>query len=73
MAGPNFSQSMYDGRLVEEGPTYAGPQSLMLRMMLDASRRMVRTGYPRLNLDSMSDYMKRDLGFADCRNPHCEQ
>jgi hypothetical protein len=73
MARLNVSQSTCDNRLVEENQGYAGPQSLMLRMMLDASRRMVRTGYPRLNLDSMSDYMKRDLGFADCRNPHCEQ
>jgi hypothetical protein len=69
----NISQSTCDNRVVEEALTYAGPQSLMLRMMLDASRRMVRTGYPQLDLDSMSVYMKRDLGFADCGNPHREQ
>jgi hypothetical protein len=62
-----------DNELVEEGLTYAGPQSLMLRMMLDASRRMLRTGYPRLDPDTMPSYMKRDLGFADCSCTHREQ
>jgi hypothetical protein len=73
MARLNLSPATCDNRVVEDAPTYAGPQSLMLRMMLEASRRMVRTGYLRLDLGSMPDHMKRDLGFADCSIPHREQ
>lgn len=30
----------------------------------------LRPGYPRLDLEVMSDYMKRDMGFLDGRDPH---
>ncbi|KQV84472.1 hypothetical protein [Rhizobium sp. Root1220] len=62
----NFNQSTSGDRLVEDTPTPPGyPQSLILRMMLDASRKMARTGNPRLDPQAMSATMKRDLGFAD--------
>jgi hypothetical protein len=44
----------------------------MLRMMLNASRNMVRRRYPQLDLGAMSEYMKRDIGFMDWNHPHHE-
>ncbi len=31
---------------------------------------LMRPGYPKLDLEVMSDYMKRDMGFLDGRDPH---
>lgn len=71
MTSLNLTRSTCVNRPVEDTPTQARyPQSLMLRMMLNASRGMVRSRYPRLDLDAMSDYMKRDLGFMDWSPPH---
>lgn len=46
------------------------PQSLMLRMMQNASRSMGRTGAPRLDPQSMSENLRRDIGVIDwgCRD-----
>ncbi|WP_112944995.1 MULTISPECIES: hypothetical protein [unclassified Rhizobium] len=49
------------------------PQSLMLRMMQNASRSMAhsmgrnlgRTGAPRLDPQSMSENLRRDIGVID--------
>jgi hypothetical protein len=49
------------------------PQSLMLRMMRDASRGMAhsmgrnlgRTGAPRLDPQSMTENLRRDIGVID--------
>lgn len=45
------------------------PQSLMLRMMQNASRGMAhsmgRTGAPRLDPQSMSENLRRDIGVID--------
>ncbi|HTO33833.1 MAG TPA: hypothetical protein VL202_22065 [Pararhizobium sp.] len=30
----------------------------------------LRPSYPRIDLEIMSDYMKRDMGFLDGRDPH---
>ena len=38
----------------------------MLARMLHA----LRPSYPKLDLEVMSDYMKRDMGFMDGRDPH---
>ncbi|PKA43914.1 hypothetical protein [Rhizobium sullae] len=69
----NPTRSTHGNRVAEDTPRQARyPQSLMLRMMLNASRRMVRSRYPQLDLDAMSDYMKRDIGFMDWNHPHHE-
>lgn len=36
--------------------------------MLARMLRGLRPGYPKLDLEVMSDYMKRDIGFMDGRN-----
>ncbi|MDM9626823.1 hypothetical protein QTL95_13015 [Rhizobium sp. S152] len=41
------------------------PQSLMLRMMQNASRNMSRSGTPRLDPLSMSENLRRDIGVID--------
>ncbi|AJD39499.1 hypothetical protein C9413_07565 [Rhizobium sp. SEMIA 4085] len=73
MTSLNLTRSTCGNRAVEDTTTQARyPQSLMLRMMLNASRKMVRSRYPQLDLDAMSDYMKRDIGFLDWNHPHHE-
>ena len=41
------------------------PQSLMLRMMQNASRNMMRSDTPRLDPQSMSENLRRDIGVID--------
>lgn len=40
-----------------------GWRSLLAKML-----RGLRPGYPKLDLEVMSDYMKRDMGFMDGRD-----
>ncbi|MBB3396696.1 hypothetical protein FHT71_003379 [Rhizobium sp. BK060] len=55
---------------VEDSPDHTGyPQSTLLRMMLNASRQMARSKYPRLDPEALSETMKRDLGFVDWGRP----
>ena len=71
MTSLNLTRYAHVNRPVEDTPRHTRyPQSLMLRMMLNASRRMARSRYPRLDLDAMPDHMKRDLGFMDWSPPH---
>lgn len=55
------------------------PQSLMLRVMRNASRRMAhgmgRRGAPRLEPQSMSENLRRDIGVIDwgSRDPERER
>jgi hypothetical protein len=72
MTSLNLTRSTCVTRPVEDTATHGYPRSLMLRMMLNASRSIVRSRYPRLDLDAMSNYMKRDLGFMDWSPPHYE-
>lgn len=72
MTSLNLTRSTYRNRVVEDTAQARYPQSLMLRMMLNASRKMVRSRCPQLDLDAMSDYMKRDIGFMDWNHPHHE-
>jgi hypothetical protein len=66
MTSLNLTRSTCGNRLVEKSPMQAGyPQSLMLRMMLNASRSMARSDFPRLDPQAMSENMRRDLGFID--------
>ncbi|APO73002.1 hypothetical protein AM571_CH00145 [Rhizobium etli 8C-3] len=73
MTSLNPTRSTCRNDVAEDTSTQAKfPQSLMLRMMLNASRNLVRSRYPQLDLDAMSDYMKRDIGFMDWIQPHHE-
>ncbi|MEK1928254.1 MAG: hypothetical protein AAAC47_00410 [Pararhizobium sp.] len=39
------------------------------RLRLLKALPYLRPGYPKLDLGAMSDYMKRDMGFMDGRDP----
>ncbi|MBW9112586.1 hypothetical protein JNB88_02850 [Rhizobium cauense] len=66
MTSLNLTRSTRGSHPVDETPSDAGyPQSTLLRMMLKASRQMVRNRYPRLDPETMPEAMKRDLGFVD--------
>jgi hypothetical protein len=66
MTSLNATQTTRGNRLVEEASQDAGyPQSLMLRMMQNASRGMAKSGAPRLDPQSMSENLRRDLGIVD--------
>ena len=74
MTSLKFSTANYGDCLVETSSAHAGyPQSLMLRMMQNASRSMAhsmgrnlgRTGAPRLDPQSMSENLRRDIGVID--------
>jgi hypothetical protein len=39
------------------------------RQRLSIALHSLRPGYPKLDLGAMSDYMKRDMGFMDGRDP----
>jgi hypothetical protein len=39
------------------------------RLRLSKALHYLRPGYPKLELGAMSDYMKRDMGFMDGRDP----
>ncbi|MBW9062789.1 hypothetical protein JNB71_05610 [Rhizobium herbae] len=39
------------------------------RSVLAKMLRVLRPGYPKLDLEVMSDHMKRDMGFMDGRAP----
>ena len=65
MTSVKLSTAKYSDRLVETSSADAGyPQSLMLRMMQNASRNMARGDISRLDPQSMSSGMRRDLGLS---------
>ena len=65
MTSLKISTANYGDCLVETSSAHAGyPQSLMLRMMQNASRNMARGDVPRLDPQSMSSGMRRDLGLS---------
>jgi hypothetical protein len=65
MTSLKFSTANYGDCLVDSSSDQAGyPQSLMLRMMQNASRNMTRGDAPRLDPQSMSATMRRDLGLS---------
>ena len=65
MTSLKISTANYGDCLVESSSDSAGyPQSLMLRMMQNASRNMARSDAPRLEPQSMSAAMRRDLGLS---------
>jgi hypothetical protein len=69
MTSLNATQTTRGNRLVEETSQDAGyPQSLMLRMMQNASRSMARSGAPRLDPQFLSENLRRDIGFVDWTN-----
>jgi len=39
------------------------------RLRLSKALHYLRPGYPNLDLGAMSDYLKRDMGFMDGRDP----
>ncbi len=66
MTSLSLTRSTRGNHPVEETSDHAGyPQSTLLRMMLNASRQMARSRYPRLDPETMPETMKRDLGFVD--------
>lgn len=66
MTSPSATQPICCNRFVEDASAETGyPQSLMLRMMQNASRIMARSGTAHLDPRSMSESMRRDLGFVD--------
>ncbi|RDJ16905.1 hypothetical protein [Rhizobium grahamii] len=70
MTSLNPTRSTRGSHPVDEISSDAGyPQSTLLRMMLNASRQMVLRRYSRLDLESMPESMKRDLGFVDYGSP----
>ena len=74
MTSLNPTRSTCGNRLVEKSPAHVGyPQSLMLRMMLNASRSMARSGTFRLDPQAMSENMRRDLGFIDWNRRDAKQ
>jgi len=73
MTSLNFTRSTRGNHPVDETPCDAGyPQSTLLRMMLNASRQMVLRRYSRLDLETMPEPMKRDLGLVDWGCP-CQE
>jgi hypothetical protein len=65
MTSVKLSAANYGDCLVETSSAHAGyPQSLMLRMMQNASRNMARGDAPRLDPRSMPPNMRRDLGLS---------
>jgi hypothetical protein len=69
MTSLNATQTTRGNRLVEETSQDAGyPQSLMLRMMQNASRSMAGSGAPRLDPQFLSENLRRDIGFVDWTN-----
>ena len=65
MTSVKLSTANYGDCLVETSSAHAGyPQSLMLRMMQNASRDMARGDAPRLDPRSMPANMRRDLGLS---------
>jgi hypothetical protein len=65
MTSLKLSTAEYSDRLVETSPDDAGyPQSLMLRMMQNASRNMSSRDATRLDPQSMPANMRRDLGLS---------
>jgi hypothetical protein len=65
MTSVKLSTANYGDCLVETSSAHAGyPQSLMLRMMQNASRNMARGDAPRLDPRSMPANMRRDLGLS---------
>ncbi|WP_431320961.1 hypothetical protein [Rhizobium sp. YTU87027] len=66
MTSLNLTRSTRGNPPIEDTSDHAGyPQSMLLRMMLKASRQMARSKYPRLDPEALSETMKRDLGFVD--------
>lgn len=45
---------------------------LALRKVRAAFALLIRSGYPRLDLESMPPHLQRDLGFLDGRDPRYE-
>jgi hypothetical protein len=69
MANPNLTIPYLAGHM-----TVAETRSVAARMLhvfTYALRQMERPD-PRLDLDTMPDHMKRDLGFLDGQSPHFE-
>ncbi|OCJ14055.1 hypothetical protein A6U87_26545 [Rhizobium sp. AC44/96] len=68
MTSLNHTEAKCGNRLAEDASSEVGyPQSLMLRMMMNASRRMARNHHPHLDPRTISENMRRDLGFTDWR------
>ncbi len=70
MMGQTIGQTVGSNRHADDGACDAPyPQSLMLRMMQNASRSMGQTmgrsGAPRLDAESLSENLRRDIGFVD--------
>jgi hypothetical protein len=66
MMGQTMGQTIGSNRHADDGACDAPyPQSLMLRMMQNASRSMGRGSAPRLDAESLSENLRRDIGFVD--------
>lgn len=72
MTNLHFTQSTHENR-ADEHEAAGYPHSPLLRMMLNASRRMAQNRYPRLDPEAMSETMKRDLGFVDWGHRPCQE
>jgi hypothetical protein len=74
MASPNLITPSGENSFCAEARRQTLPlQSRLLHSAIKALRHIGRSQpYPRLDLDAMSDYMKRDLGFLDWSRPYHE-